>query len=975
MSDDNLNKGQFNRLPGKDIDNLTYNTLNISNNTIYNNLSSNKNHYNNKTINDNNYYKENSLKENIYPHSTQNNSNIQNHLKNVNNNNNNDVSNMSLSVNSNNYIDKSNNNIINKSTNMKVVYSQNKNKNMTSLKFPYNGISPPSINSSVIVNSSNNNINNISLSSTHINDKYLSPPNSDENNILKTSFSQATTFSNVIPKIPVPLQSYEKHTTSLKIDGEMNKNSDKNTISDIDSYYCTNQKEDCINSKVESSSKNVYYNGEPYNKSESIQNVVKSNSYSKSSVNNLSIYGNTSNDNSYNINSIINIMDNYSIDHSISYSNIDRNNNSMDHNNEDYNSRDHDTRENISMDQYNMSSLSSYYPLPYINYLNTDVETKKEISNGNKNPFLSDVKINDTPQSNHKNSKNSLKDSMLMNDNKTNTTSLPLQVSQGNSEYLSLAVSNNNDYLLEGDTSKPSYNNDNYYHYDYFTDNNENTFNNYKNYEVGYDNKNNQTENIELNTQQINGDNSNYILPNYYFDDDVMINSEDEKKPLKEILHSKNKAFKIKDNSSTSSSLSRLNSLFKNSSFNLSKSYSKNQYNVISEPPPEDSHDENISKNIEVNEKSKNHQSINQHNDENSFQSGKYYTLLDKDDVENKRGLKKKSSLSIDLNYDNVPLSITKEKKIKDNFEEQKESLLSNENAINYEQNTIDNNTSSRDNNENKLKNNEDNKDLYYNVGETNLLNEIDPYSIDLNDARLYTQFNSRLSLGSNNNFIDLSKVPKMDDEKELERLKQIKNKNKRKKKELRKMNKKQRSDTLLRILWIFVCRCMTILVPGFILSFFRLHERAQPLWREKITIFFLFIIISFSFFFLLNYGLMFTSLDPFHHDRVVIHGYQYRLKDLSMNNIQFTDAKPGDDLSAYFPSYTLLMDLENNAELNHLIYDKEKLTNYLSVRTDPTYIANLNITSLKCPGLPSANYNCYDYNLLKPIKRYGNYY
>jgi len=717
MSNDNLNKGQFNRLPGKDIDKLKYNTLNISNNTIYNNnLSSNKNLYNNKTINDNNYYKENSIKENIYPHSViQNSSSLQYHLKNVNNNNNNsnsnnDVSNISLSlVDSNKYIDKSNNNIINKSTNMKAIYSPNKNKN-TSIRFPYNGISPSSsINSSIILNSSNSNISNASLSSTPITDKnyYLSPPKSDENNILTTSsISQATMISNVIPKIPIPLQSYlEKHTTSLKSDDETNKISDKYTISDIDSYYSTNLKDD-------SNSKNIYYNGEPYNKSESNPNIVKNNSYSKSSVNNISIYGNSSIDNSYNINSLINIMDNYSVDHSISYNNMDRNNNSMDHNNEDYNNRNHDTRENISMDQYNMSSLSSYYPLPYINYLNTDVETKKEISNSSKNPFLLDVKINDTPQSNHKDNKNSLKDIILMNDNKTNAPPLLSQTSQGNSEYLSLAISNNNDYLLEGGTSKSS-NNDNYWshHHDYYTDSNENTFNYFKNYELDYDNKNNQTENIELNTQQDNEDNSNYILPNYYFEDDVMINSEDEKKPLKNSLYSKNKAFKIKDNSSTSSSLSRLNSIFRNSSFNLSKSYSKNQYNIISEPPPEDSHDDKNSNNIETSEKVKNLESLNQHNgdctkinDENSFQSGKYYTLLDKDDVENKKCLKTKSSLSIDLNYNNVPLSINKEKKIKDNFEEQKESLLWNINTINYEQNTIDNNVSTQDNDENKQK-------------------------------------------------------------------------------------------------------------------------------------------------------------------------------------------------------------------------------------------------------------------------------
>ena len=303
---------------------------------------------------------------------------------------------------------------------------------------------------------------------------------------------------------------------------------------------------------------------------------------------------------------------------------------------------------------------------------------------------------------------------------------------------------------------------------------------------------------------------------------------------------------------------------------------------------------------------------------------------------------------------------------------EKDNSYYNNHSGINSKNKKAENNYNKNGNNNNSKNNddinNSDNNDNNSYHRKDMLFDGLDQLDIDNDDHfQKITEFNSRISLGSSNNFIDLSKVPKREDDQELERLKQIKYEKKQKK--IRKLYDKKESVSLIRILWIFLCRVLTFFAPDFILSFFKLHERAQPLWREKFTIFLFYILFIFGIWKLLNFGIADINFYSYKQDIVTINGNMYKINDLKPLNISIDLSK--NDLSLYFPRYVLAKNIYKDENLKTIVSDISILNKYYNYRSDPNNMKTMDDKIVRCPNDYDSTI-CYDYNELLKIPKKG---
>jgi len=996
MTENVTNTGQFNKLPDKN------NVLEDSTKNFYNDINNdiNGNHIYNKSIDT-----KSDSKENIYPNVIPlNNSNSNNSTNSTNNQNVNlYISSFSLSSNI-NHISPT------KSSNIRVIPSQFKNKNIisppTSAKYYINtsqrstSLNPNNYIYNSITNKKENEIKNndsnennetitdnkkIVLNSklnSNTDNHSLSSNTSNNENSKKEKFSvPPRTTSNVKPSIPQYLLNKKDNngknfSNNTSIDDKFNiysNDSIKITGSNSISYKEMSYNNSYPNLSYNSNSKNTF---EKYTDKNETQ--LTSINYEKKSYINSKLENN------------------------------DNDNDNADKNNADFNLRPY--------------SLQKQDLLPYINYNNYNnsssiINTKNSDNENlmlesiinNTNPFILNNKnmpyqINDTPISNNSDMNNPLINKANLNDDNTiKKSSSYNQSSKSINENSSLnrvaSIDRSNSYTI-------------------FYNNMDSKFNTMKSIETDFSNKD-YRENIELQPtndyKYINNGIPSAYNDNENFNISISHNVDDDKKPLKESLLNANFTNKNKNRisreSSSSSSLSRLNSIFRNVSLGRSKRYSnssmsinsiitrksllgklsgsesKNGYNMINnENTYEDYIDEDIANDIKTSDylykKAKSLEYV-KHNKIEVLPSGRNNDnasdiLHDKNDMEYDKSLKRKSISSPDLKINNrmdSSSSQSNNKKCNYDLNERKNTMLNSTNSANS--NTFSNNIH-KNNNENYLR-----KDKRFNERDflqsststkTSIYDDTNPFAIDIsNPSNKINPFNSRISVGSNNNFIDISKIPKIEEDKELERLKIMKRK--RKKRDRRRLNKKQKSITIIRIIWVFLCRCVTFFVPDFVLSFFKLHERSQPLWREKITILLLYGIVTTGFFISLNIGNIPTNFDIFNREKVIINGHKYNKDDLDKNNMkEILITKNNEDISYIFPTYTTLEHFENNKHINTIVYDRNKLKNYLSYRKDNDYISKINNPSLKCPKTSFNNYSCYDYQKLKDLRKTGKY-
>ncbi|KAG4095140.1 chitin synthase-domain-containing protein [Neocallimastix lanati (nom. inval.)] len=522
------------------------------------------------------------------------------------------------------------------------------------------------------------------------------------------------------------------------------------------------------------------------------------------------------------------------------------------------------------------------------------------------------------------------------------------------------------------------------------------------------DDDNHQTfENIESsdrdNNEENTGESSDGI--NYYFDDNLddyeYIYIEDDRK----LLNANNDLIKRRF-SKTSSSSSSLSRFFKNKNIGksihrsasnlssssvisklskLSNSEGKNKYNMIIEDPEKENQDMPLNNEEYLyHQKAKIIDYLKYHKvtvlpSRHSKERNENLERESSPTITDSSGIKSKDNLNIHSSeklastisspnlksygtlYGSVPRSYSK------NVEEDQEDETIHENEF-------DNAT-------------EPTESLIPDKPNPTKNDNIEPLAIDISShSRKISVFNSRLSIGSSNNFLDLSKVQKREEDQELERLKQIRYK--KKQKERRKLNNKQKSVTFVRIIWIFLCRILTFFAPDFVLSFFRLHERAQPLWREKVAMFLFYIILTLGIWRLFDINTADINFNSWLKNSISIHGYEYKLSDLKTEmKVPETLFENREDVSLYFPRYLLLQNIQQDANLKSIVENIDKLNNYYNYRNNSEELKNNSKNNnnnknendnsdiiIKCPN-DQSKYSCYDYTKLVKLPKKEKYY
>ncbi|ORX45223.1 hypothetical protein BCR36DRAFT_406117 [Piromyces finnis] len=1038
MVENNINTGQFNKLTDKD---------------------SSKNFYkNNKNDKITSYLYNNETNENIYPNViTKDNLKLHTH---INSNINNIVSSIPVST-SNEKIEKNDISEMKRKNHASSATSQFKNNNTISFKHtnqnPNIEIQSPSVNPKNHYYYSNINEKNNELEKGNINNiqRHQYEPNNTVNSIFETTKKEiainqnlnsnsnhATSFhhpivnNNNINALPI-------HNTNINHINEVSNNSNENftvpprTTSNAKpfipsrninmkpniSYHNNNDS----NHHHSNSYKNTFNSTNPKieNDIKDRTNVLSNKSTDLSSsnlttskglsynINTYPIISQNSNSNDYFKNSVDKPekqQSNISLGKEL---NTATNSQSENINNTNLNSSDFNLRP-FSMNNQDFLPYTNYnYSSNIINNVNTSNENSQlESLINNGNPFLSNNKkmpyqINDTPLSYNSDKNNLLMNGAFLNNNNDNNSKAELQ----NTYYQDSKLTNENNSSLDQTIIQQNK--------DHYWINSNPSFNNmsnnylFKKFPTEYNDKNHF---MELKTRGLTSedDEINNVKPLDYNDNEndfsyTKFLIDDERKPLKESLLNfkyKNKN-RFSKESSSSSTLSRLNSIIRsvsrskrrsNSSLSvnsiitkksylgkLSGSESKNGYNIINnETNYEDYIDEDIANDIKTSDyiykKAKSleylkHHKITvlpsnyneKHNDNLSVCASDALPSTKKDTNSNVILTKKYiSSPDLKINSSTATLSSPSKNKKNDPKDGKKKKAFAS-NSVNFLCSLHENNKERYDENHNY----QNEKDFLQSSAstKTEIYDDTNPFAIDVsNHSHKIYGFNSRLSIGSNNNFVDFNKVPKIEEDKEIERLKMLKNK--RKKRDRRRLNKKQKSVTVLRVLWIFLCRCLTFFIPDFVLSFFKLHERAQPLWREKITIFFFYCIVMSSFFIALNIGKIPSKIGILNREKISIHGYDYAYSDLKGIGLKdYLNTKKGEEISFLFPTYPLLEDYKENENINSIVDNQIKLNNYLSIRKDYKYIAQINNPSLICPKT-DFSYTCYDINKIKKLHK-----